>query len=154
MFALNIPSLGADAVQWSLFALRVVLGLVIFPHGMQKLLGWFGGYGFKGTMGYLTGQAKLPWLVALLVILGEAFGSLGLIVGLLTPIAALGIGAIMLGAAWTVHRRNGFFMNWSGQQKGEGYEFHVLAAGIALVLVIYGGGALSLDSVLFSRAAG
>jgi putative oxidoreductase len=151
MSLFNLPSLGADAGQWSLFALRVVLGIVIFPHGMQKLLGWFGGYGFKGTMGYFTGQAKLPWIVAFLVILGEAFGSLGLIVGLLTPLAALGIGVIMLGAAWTVHRQNGFFMNWTGQQKGEGFEFHILAAGIALVLMIFGGGALSLDGLLFPR---
>jgi putative oxidoreductase len=151
MSPFNLPFLGADAGQWSLFALRVVLGIVIFPHGMQKLLGWFGGFGFKGTMGYFTGQAKLPWIVAFLVILGEAFGSLGLIVGLLTPLAALGIGAIMLGAAWTVHRQNGFFMNWTGQQKGEGFEFHILAAGIALVLMIFGGGALSLDGLLFPR---
>jgi putative oxidoreductase len=150
MFAL----FGTDAGQWSLFALRVVLGIVIFPHGMQKLLGWFGGHGFKGTMGYFTAQAKLPRTLAFLVIVGEAFGSLGLILGLLTPLAAFGVGAIMVGAAWTVHRQNGFFMNWTGQQKGEGYEFHVLAAGIALVLTIYGGGALSLDGLLFARLAG
>lgn len=142
------------AGPWSLLILRLALGIVIFPHGMQKLLGWFGGHGFKGTMGYFTGPAKLPWIVAFLVVLAEAFGSLGLIVGLLTPLAALGIGLTMLGAAWRVHRQHGFFMNWSGQQKGEGYEFHILAAGIALVLMIYGAGAFSLDGLLFSSAAG
>ncbi|MFI5400345.1 MAG: DoxX family protein [SAR324 cluster bacterium] len=147
------PFLVTDAGQWSLFILRLALGIVIFPHGMQKLLGWFGGHGFKGTMGYLTGQAKLPWIVACLVVMAESFGSIGLIVGLLTRLAALGIGLTMLGAAWTVHRKHGFFMNWTGQQPGEGYEFHILAAAIALVLVIWGAGALSLDGLLFSSAA-
>jgi putative oxidoreductase len=143
-----------DAGQWSLFILRLVLGIVIFPHGMQKLLGWFGGHGFKGTMGYFTGQAKLPWIVAFLVIMAESLGSVGLIVGLLTRVAAFGIALVMLGAVWKAHRQHGFFMNWSGQQKGEGYEFHILAAGIAVVLLIYGAGALSLDGLLFPSAAG
>jgi putative oxidoreductase len=143
-----------DAGQWGLFVLRLTLGLVILPHGLQKLFGWFGGYGFKGTMGYMTGTVKLPWLVAFTVIVAESFGALGLIFGLLTPLAAIGVGAVMIGAAWTAHRQNGFFMNWTGQQKGEGFEFHILAAGIALVLVIFGGGALSVDSALFSKIIG
>jgi putative oxidoreductase len=139
---------GTDAAQWGLFVLRVALGLVIFPHGAQKLLGWFGGYGFKGTMGYFTGQAGLPGVVAFLVIVGEFFGSLGLILGLFTRLDAIGIAVIMLGAAWLVHRPNGLFMNWNGNQKGEGYEFHLLAVGMAAVLLVYGGGAWSLDTVL------
>jgi len=128
--------------------LRIALGVVIFPHGAQKLLGWFGGYGYRGTMGFLTKSMGIPAVFAYLAIMAEFFGSLGLIVGLLTRPAALGIGIVMLVAAWMVHRQSGFFMNWKGDQEGEGFEFHILAAGIALALVISGGGALSLDEAL------
>ena len=128
--------------------LRIALGVVIFPHGAQKLLGWFGGYGYRGTMGFLTKSMGIPAVFAYLAIMAEFFGSLGLIAGLLTRPAALGIGIVMLVAAWMVHRQSGFFMNWQGDQEGEGFEFHILAAGIALALVISGGGALSLDEAL------
>ncbi len=132
------------------FLLRVVLGLVIFPHGAQKLLGWFGGYGFKGTMGYFTGTVGLPAIVAFLVIIGESLGSVALVFGLLTRFTALSIAIIMLGAAFLVHRENGFFINWFGAQKGEGYEFHLLAIGAALALVLTGAGAFSLDTWILS----
>ncbi|MBI3396080.1 MAG: DoxX family protein [Spirochaetia bacterium] len=132
----------------ALTIIRVVVGAVIFAHGAQKLLGWFGGYGFKGTMGYLTGTAKLPYVIALLVIIIESFGSLGLILGLGTRVAALGIIAVMLGAAITAHRSVGFFMNWNGNLKGEGYEFHIVVIGAAAALVINGGGAYALDSLI------
>lgn len=128
------------------FLLRVILGLVLFPHGAQKLLGWFGGYGFKGTMGYFTGSAGLPAIVAFLVIIGESFGSVALVFGLLTRFTALSIAIIMLGAALMVHKENGFFINWFGAQKGEGYEFHLLAIGAALALAVTGAGAYSLDA--------
>ncbi|TGK34874.1 DoxX family protein [Leptospira gomenensis] len=130
--------------------LRVVLGLVIFPHGAQKLFGWFGGYGFKGTMGFFTGTMKLPAVVAFLVIIGESFGSLALILGLFTRFTAVSIAIILLGAALLVHKENGFFMNWYGAQKGEGYEFHILAIGAALLLTITGAGSYSLDQLIFS----
>ncbi len=130
--------------------LRITLGIVIFPHGAQKLLGWFGGYGFKGTYGFLTTQAGLPGIVAFLVIIGESFGSVALILGLLTKFTALSIGIIMLGAMLLVHRPNGFFMNWFGAQKGEGMEFHILAIGLAIALVISGGGIFSLDSLILN----
>ena len=143
-----------DGGQWALFILRITLGFVILPHGLQKLFGWFGGHGFKGTMGFMTGTMKLPWIAGFIVIIAESFGALGLILGFLTPLAAIGVGAVMIGAAWTAHRPNGFFMNWSGQQKGEGFEYHLLAIGMALVLVIYGAGAFSVDSLVFSRIAG
>jgi putative oxidoreductase len=133
--------------------LRVVLGLVILPHGAQKLLGWFGGHGFEGTMAFLTGAAGLPWIVALLVILAESLGALALALGLLGRVAALGIGAVMTGAILTVHLPNGFFMNWTGQQAGEGFEYHLLALGMVLVLLIKGSGALSLDRLLARRRA-
>lgn len=129
--------------------LRVALGIMMFPHGAQKLLGWFGGYGFNGSMGYFTGTVGTPWVVGLLVILGEFFGSLLLIAGLGTRFAAASLVLIMLGAAWQ-HRANGFFMNWFGSQKGEGIEFFVLAVGIGLALVTLGGGKWSVDR-LFAR---
>ncbi|AOP34685.1 hypothetical protein A0128_12975 [Leptospira tipperaryensis] len=132
------------------FVLRVVLGIVIFPHGAQKLLGWFGGYGFKGTMGYFTGTAGLPAIVAFLVIIGESLGSVALVFGLFTRFTALSIAIIMLGATLLVHREHGFFINWFGAQKGEGYEFHLLAIGAALALVFTGAGAYSLDTWILS----
>jgi putative oxidoreductase len=128
--------------------LRLTLGSVIFAHGAQKLLGWFGGYGFKGTYGYFTQTAGLPGLIAFLVIIGESFGSVALILGLLTRFSAISIGIIMLGATLLVHREHGFFVNWFGAQKGEGYEFHLLAIGIAITLGITGGGTYSLDQYL------
>ncbi|TGL63844.1 DoxX family protein [Leptospira ognonensis] len=130
--------------------LRLTLGIVIFPHGAQKLLGWFGGYGFKGTYGYFTTQAGLPGVIAFLVIIGESFGSVALILGLLTKFTAVSIGIIMLGAALLVHKPNGFFLNWFGAQKGEGMEFHILAIGLAIALTISGGGAYSVDSFLLT----
>ncbi len=129
-------------------ALRLVLGIVILPHGAQKLLGWFGGYGYRGTMGFFTGTLRIPYAFGLLAIVAESFGALALIAGLLTRPAALGIGVVMAVAALTSHRRNGFFMNWFGNQVGEGYEYFILAGGIALVLALAGGGTYSLDALL------
>ncbi|MDV6236048.1 DoxX family protein [Leptospira ellisii] len=127
--------------------LRVVAGIVMFPHGAQKLLGWFGGYGFTGTMGYLVGLG-IPTPVAFLVIIGEFFGSIGLILGLFTRLSALGVGIVMIGATLIAHTEHGFFMNWGGNQKGEGYEFHLLMMAITLVLAIKGGGKASVDSLI------
>jgi putative oxidoreductase len=132
--------------------LRLALGLVIFPHGAQKVLGWFGGYGFSGTMDAFTHQMGIPAALAFLAIMAEFLGSLGLITGLLTRVAALGIGFTMAVAALTVHLPNGFFMNWFGNQKGEGIEYFILAIGAALALVIRGGGAASLDRQIAARA--
>jgi putative oxidoreductase len=128
--------------------LRLVLGIVMFPHGAQKLLGWFGGYGFSGTMGFFTEQLHIPAVFAFLAILAEFAGSLGLIAGLLTRVAAAGILTNMLVAVAMVHGKVGFFMNWSGQQAGEGFEYHLLAIGIAIVLIIRGGGLASADRTL------
>ena len=130
------------------FVLRVLLGIVIFPHGAQKLLGWFGGHGFSGTMGFFTGKMGIPAVLAFLVIITEFFGSLALITGTLTRLAAFGIGCVMLVAAMMVHLPNGFFMNWAGKQQGEGFEFHLLAMAIAVALMIIGGGRWSIDGLL------
>ncbi len=131
----------------ALTVLRLVLGVVFFAHGAQKLLGWFGGYGFHGTMGFFE-HMGMPAPVAFLIICTEFFGGLGLIVGLLTRIAALGIGVEMIGAIFLVHLPNGFFMNWMGTQKGEGFEYHLLAIAAAAVLLLRGSGAFSLDRTL------
>ena len=125
--------------------LRLVLGVVFFAHGAQKLLGWFGGYGFTGTMGFFTGVMHIPALFAFLAIAAEFFGGLGLIFGFLTRIAALGISFNMIVAVAMVHHYFGFFMNWTGAQKGEGYEYHVLVLAITVFLMIRGAGAASID---------
>lgn len=131
---------------------RVVLGVVMFPHGAQKMLGWFGGHGFSATMASLTGGMQLPAFLAFLVILAEFAGSLGLIVGLLSRVAAFGIGAMLVGAILMAHAGNGFFMNWSGKQAGEGFEYHLLGLALALIVLIYGGGKASLDAMIAPKA--
>ena len=134
--------------SWSPLVLRVMLAAVMFPHGAQKLLGWFGGHGFEGTMGFFTQQMGLPWLVALLVIIGESLGSLALAAGLLTRFTSASFIVIMLGAIAMVHWPQGFFMNWFGQQQGEGFEYHLLVIGMSAALVMTGGGAWSFDRVI------
>ncbi len=126
---------------------RVIVGAVFFAHGAQKMLGWFGGYGFDGTMGAFTHQG-IPALFAFLAICAEFVGSLGLISGLLTRIAAFGITCNMLVAIFMVHDRNGFFMNWTGTQNGEGIEYHLLVLALTILFMAKGAGALSLDRVL------
>jgi putative oxidoreductase len=135
----------------TLTVMRLVLGTVMFAHGAQKMLGWFGGYGFHGTMGFFTGMG-VPAPLAFLAICAEFFWGIGLIVGLLSRVAALGIITNMLVAVATVHLHVGFFMNWAGTQKGEGYEYHLLAIALGLLIAVKGGGALSVDRSL-SRSA-
>lgn len=138
---------------WSGLVLRLGLGIVMFPHGMQKLLGWFGGHGFAGTYQQFTEGMHFPAVVAVLVILAESLGSIGLIVGCLTRIAAFGILCNMIGAIALVHWRNGFFMNWFGQQSGEGFEYHLLVIAMSLALVVAGAGNWSIDKTLASLAS-
>ncbi|MBS0661306.1 MAG: DoxX family protein [Verrucomicrobia bacterium] len=132
--------------------LRLTLAVVMFPHGAQKLLGWFGGYGFAGTMGFFTGTMGIPWLLAAAVIVGEFFAPLFLVLGLATRPAALLLGTIMTVALFQVQVQHGFFMNWFGNQKGEGIEFTLLFLGIALTLLFTGGGKWSLDRQFAPRA--
>ena len=132
---------------------RLVLGVVFFAHGAQKMLGWFGGHGFTATMGAFTNYMHIPAPLAFLAICAEFFGGLGLIFGLLTRIAAFGIFVNMAVAIAMVHRHFGFFMNWMGTQKGEGYEYHLLVLAITAFLMIRGAGAASLDRLLQSAGA-
>lgn len=133
------------------FVLRLVLGIVFFPHGAQKVLGWFGGPGFSATMDAFTVKMGIPAFLAFLAILAESAGSLGLITGFLTRIAAFGIFCNMVVAVATVHFRNGFFMNWFGNQKGEGFEYHLLVIAIAIALMIKGGGRWSIDGLIAKK---
>jgi putative oxidoreductase len=127
--------------------LRLVLGVVFFAHGAQKLLGWFGGFGYQGTMAAMNQfgvSAPLVWLIIAI----EFFGGLGLIFGFLTRIPAFGVVVLMIGAIVMFHFRIGFFMNWYGNQKGEGFEFHLLAIAMAAVLLLRGAGPYSVDRAL------
>ena len=135
--------------NWTALIARLALGITLFPHGAQKLLGWFGGYGFTGTMGFLTGQAHLPYIIALLVILIESVGAVLLIAGFFTRLAAFGVIVNFIGVVLTSQINNGFFMNWYMQpNKGEGLEYFILLFGLALVSLIAGGGKWSLDAAI------
>lgn len=147
----DMKKLFATSDDFMLTVLRLVMGVVFFAHGAQKMLGWFGGYGFHGTMGFFTQQMGIPAPLAFLAICAEFFGGLGLILGLLSRVAAFGIICNMLVAVATVHHVNGFFMNWTGQQKGEGFEYHLLAIAIGLAILVRGAGAWSIDRLLSGR---
>lgn len=140
-----------DKSSWSLMVSRLALGAVILPHGMQKALGLFGGYGFEGTVGGFVSMG-LPALVAVLVILAEFAGSIGVILGLGTRFMSLSIlmtmtGAMVLGG----HVKNGFFMNWFGNQAGEGMEYFILIIGLAIAVLIGGAGRFGVDNLISSK---
>ena len=126
-------------------ALRIPVGIIFVAHGAQKLFGWFGGYGFSGTMHFFTEVKKLPYPVALLVIIIEFAGPFFLLVGAATRFWALLLIADMAGIIVSSHTQFGFFMNWFGNQQGEGYEYHLLFITVSLVLLISGGGKISVD---------
>lgn len=136
--------------SFALTILRITLGLVMLPHGLQKTAGWFGGHGFAATMEAFVGMG-IPAALAFLAIAAESAGAIALIAGFTTRIAAFGIGVTML-VAGLMHRANGFFMNWFGTQPGEGYEFHLLTIGIAIALIVGGAGRWSLDRFVTRNA--
>src|ERR1700694_1082171 len=148
MFRKLINTTGDPAVT----VLRLVLGVVFFAPGAQKALGCVGGYGFSGTMGFFTSMMHIPALLAVMAIAAEFLGGLGLIVGLLTRVAAFGIFCNMVVAVAMIHHQFGFFMNWAGTQKGEGFEFHLLVLAITAFLIIPGAGGASVDRLLSSPA--
>jgi putative oxidoreductase len=127
--------------------IRVMLGIAFFYHGAQKMLGWWGGPGFSNMMHAFEGMG-IPSVFAFLAIAAEFFGGIGLIIGFLSRIAAFGITVNMIVAILTVHLPNGFSINWSGQQKGEGIEFHLLVLAITFSIMIAGAGAFSLDGMI------
>lgn len=133
--------------DWYPLILRSTLAIVMWPHGAQLLLGWFGGYGFTGTMEYFI-QTGLPWVIGFLVILIQFFGSLFILAGLFTRLASFGMLVIGVGMIFSGHIEHGFFMNWFGNQQGEGFEFHLLLLGICAALILTGGGKLSIDKKL------
>jgi putative oxidoreductase len=132
---------------------RLILGIVFFAHGAQKVLGWWGGFGYSGTMNAFTNMMHIPAPLAFLAIMAEFLGGLGLIVGLLARIAAFGIAVNMIVAILTIHRHVGFFMNWYGNQQGEGWEYHALAVALALIVLVRGAGAYSLDRTLGAKTS-
>lgn len=140
-----------DPNSWTALIARVTLGVTIFPHGAQKLLGWFGGHGFGGTMDYFTATLGLPYIVALAIILIEFFGSLFLIVGFLTRFVSLGIFGLFIGVT-TINLKNGFFMNWTGAQSGEGIEYFILLFGLAAISILLGAGKASIDRLLTKKS--
>ena len=135
------PIIGFSIARWT-------LGIVIFPHGAQKLLGLFGGYGYSATMESLTTQMGLPSIVAFSVILIEFFGSISLVLGFFSRFWALSLAGMFTGIIITTQLEHGFFMNWFGNQAGEGYEFSLLVIGLALSIVVSGSGKWSIDSLI------
>ena len=133
--------------------LRLALAAVFFPHGAQKALGWFGGYGFTASLDFFTAKMGIPTVFALLAIGAEFLGSLGLFAGLLARVAAFGIFCNMAVALATVHSKMGFFMNWSGKMPAgnEGFEFHILALALAFAVMVRGAGPVSIDRVLSGK---
>lgn len=130
---------------------RIALAAVVFPHGLQKTFGWFGGFGLEGTLGWFQSALGVPAPIAALVIAADFLAPLALVLGLFTRLSALGVTLTMLGAIAMVHAPNGFFMNWFGTAAGEGYEFHLLALALSIPLVVRGGGFRSLDTWLARR---
>jgi putative oxidoreductase len=125
--------------------IRVALGVVILPHGAQKVFGWFGGAGYAKTIQAFAGMGFPAWCTVALMAT-ETLGAVLLIAGFLTRIWALGIGIAMTICMFMHHVEHGFFMNWFGQQQGEGFEYHILVLGIVFALLVRGGGLLSVDS--------
>ncbi len=131
-----------------------MLGTVILAHGVQKLFGWFGGYGFEGTMAFFTETIGLPWVIGLAIILFESIGALAIILGLaIRPLVLFSL-FLAVGIIISVHAQHGFYMNWAGNQAGEGIEFFLLWIGMALSLLITGGGQYSVDRLYFSQPEG
>ena len=134
--------------NWGALVARLTLGIVLFPHGAQKMWGLFGGYGFAGTMDFFTNQIHLPWIVAFAVIMIEFFGSIFLILGFASRLWSLAIAGLFIGIIFTTHLEHGFFMNWFGNQAGEGYEYALLIIGIAVAVLVNGSGKYALDTQL------
>lgn len=137
--------------DWTGLFLRLTIAIVIFPHGAQKLLGWFGGYGFTGTMQFFTETIGLPWIIGFGVIILEFFGSILLLFGIGSRVLAVAFTMLAIGITFTSHVQNGFFINWFGNQPGEGFEYFLLLAGLGIALMLNGSGRYSFDKIFYSR---
>jgi putative oxidoreductase len=146
---MDVAMLLSTSASWSLLIVRLFLGVIFFAHGAQKVFGWFGGPGLKGTIGYFQNALHVPAPLAVLAALTECFGGLAVFVGVLTRLDALGLIVVMLVAIAKVHGRNGFFLNMSFQPgKGHGFEFNFALIGMALAVLVGGGGAKSVDRLI------
>jgi putative oxidoreductase len=143
---------GTDG-DWMITIVRIVLGVVFFAHGAQKALGWFGGAGLKSTVRIFRENLRIPAPLALLSVAAEFLGGVGLIVGLLSRIAALSIAVVMVVALLAVHWKFGFFMNWYGDKQGHGIEYHILVLALSVAVIIKGGGAFSVDQILYQHVS-
>lgn len=143
-----LQSIISTGDHWAGLLLRLTAGLILLPHGAQKVFGMFGGYGFNATMLWFTGEKNFPWLVGFGVIVIELVGSLMLIAGIGTRLWAFSMVVLMIGIILTSHLGNGFFMNWDNNQTGEGFEYHLLFIGICITLLFIGGGKYSIDNLL------
>ena len=137
--------------DWTGFITRLTVGLILFPHGSQKVLGWFGGPGFTSEMNFFIQKLHLPWLIAFLVIIIEFFGAISLITGFASRLWSIAVIILFIGIILIEHIENGFFMNWFGNQKGEGYEYHLLVIGLSLATLINGSGKYSIDKILVEK---
>jgi putative oxidoreductase len=132
---------------------RVILAVIFFAHGSQKMFGLFGGRGFSGTLELFHQTMGIPPALTVLAMVAEVFGSIGLLLGFLSRIAAFGVLVVMGVAVFANGLYPRFFMNWTGAQRGEGFEYHLLAIALILGILVRGGGAWSLDHVISSRSA-
>ncbi len=132
--------------DWAGFITRVTLGIVMFPHGAQKMIGMYGGYGFNATMDFFTQTMQLPWIIAFLIIIIEFFGAISLLIGFASRFWAISFIGLFIGIIFTTHLEHGFFMNWFGNQQGEGYEYALLVIGLAAAILVNGSGKFSIDS--------
>ena len=141
--------LATDQNNWTSLIARLTLGIVVFPHGAQKLLGWFGGHGFTNTINAMTNMMNLPWIIAFLVIIIESLGAIAILVGVATRFVAIALLFMFIGIILHSHIDNGFFMNWRMMpDQPEGFEFHLLIIGLCIVLIVAGGGKWSVDGAL------
>lgn len=141
-----------NRIDYTLLVVRLFVAMVVAAHGAQKLLGWFGGYGFDGTIGFFTEVIGLPYIIALGIILLESAGMIVLALGLFSRFLSASLIAIMIGAILTTHGQYGFFMNWSATQAGEGFEFHLLIIALSAVIMINGAGVFSLDATIVQKS--
>ncbi|MHB8421327.1 MAG: DoxX family protein [Leptospirales bacterium] len=147
-----MKSFFSTTAGWPLLIVRLGVGGVLLPHGFQKLLGWFGGFGWNATVSFFSTALHIPVPLTILVILGESLGSVAMILGFMTRFVAIGYLLIMLGAISLVHWQNGFFMNWFGTKAGEGFEYHLLVISMAAALLVGGGGKWSVDGMIARRS--